>query len=246
MKGPMKPRMFIASSVEGLPIAYAIQENLEHDAEVTVWNQSVFELSSITIDGLREAARSSNFGAFVLSPDDELKLRGSDFKAARDNVIMELGVFIGILGRERCFVVHPRTPTLHLPTDVLGLTPATFDGSRQDGNLAAALGPACNKIREAIKKGSSPGTRPTVLPQIASTPSESDVRLSLRSWLLARHDHIGVAINYQEVDSELSLPPGSAKASLRDVGQSLGYVLQMASERQILFSPGPSARRPGT
>lgn len=45
----IKPRIFIASSVEGLDAAYAIQELLEFSAECTVWDQDVFAPSSVTL-----------------------------------------------------------------------------------------------------------------------------------------------------------------------------------------------------
>lgn len=148
----MKPQIFIGSSVERLRIANAVQIGLEHDAECTVWTQGVFELSQYTLTSLMEQLTRSDFGLFILAPDDFTTMRDEAKQTVRDNVIFELGLFVGQLGKDRCFIVTPRGTDFHLPTDLLGLTPAMFDPNREDGNLQAALGPACSMIREAIAK----------------------------------------------------------------------------------------------
>jgi predicted nucleotide-binding protein len=149
----MKPKLFVASSVEQLELAYAIQEGLEHDAEVTVWSQGVFALSKTTMASLFDKLEEVDFGVFVFAPDDVAILRDRKINAVRDNVIFELGLFIGRLGMEQCFIVAPKgNDDLHIPTDLVGLTPAFFDADRQDRNFVAALGPACNHIRKRLKQ----------------------------------------------------------------------------------------------
>ena len=91
--------------VKGLRIANTIQERLEYDAEVTVWNQSVFQLSSNTLDDLNDILTTTDFGIFVFTPEDSVKIRNDEFQSVRDNVIFELGMFIGQLGKKRCFIV---------------------------------------------------------------------------------------------------------------------------------------------
>lgn len=148
----MKPKIFIGSSVEGLSAAYAIQQNLAHDAESTVWDQGFFELSKTTIESLDKALETMDFGIFVFSGDDITIMRGETSSTVRDNVLFEFGLFIGKLGRERVFFVIPDGTSIHMPSDLLGITPGKYDPNRQDGSLQAATGSVCNSIRTQIKK----------------------------------------------------------------------------------------------
>jgi hypothetical protein len=148
---PPKPRLFVGSSRESLPFAYAVQENLEYDAFVKVWRQGVFRISNYGLDSLVEALRSHDFGVFVFAADDRVIMRHKRYGAVRDNVLFELGLFMGGLGRDRTFVLVPRGVDLHLPTDLLGLNAAEYDPTPAPDDLAAALGAACNKIRLAMR-----------------------------------------------------------------------------------------------
>ncbi len=149
--GSSKPRIFVGSSTEGLPVAEALQVGLEYDAEVTVWSQGVFGLSSGTLETLVTTAKEFDFAVLVLTPDDMVLSRGQGKPAARDNVLFELGLFMGSFGRHRTFIVHPRVADMHLPSDLAGITTATSDPARRDGDLQAAVGPACTKVKRAVR-----------------------------------------------------------------------------------------------
>lgn len=159
-------RVFIASSKEGLDVAYAVQENLAHIAEVTVWSQGVFDLSEYTLEDIVEQVSLSDFGIFIFSFEDLSVIRNEKVKTTRDNVLLELGLFIGYLGRKRCFILMPKTgEKLHLPTDLLGIKPAFYDPYRSDKNLVAAVGPASNQIARSMAKQGRLEKIPDILTQ---------------------------------------------------------------------------------
>jgi predicted nucleotide-binding protein len=146
-----KPAMFIASSSESKHVAGNLQEELESDVEATVWSQGVFALSRTFLDSLVRKLEESDFATFVLAPDDVTRIRSESKGTVRDNVIFELGLAIGHLGVERCFLVKPRdAEDLHLPSDLTGITAAEYNARRPDNNLLAALGPAANRIRREV------------------------------------------------------------------------------------------------
>jgi hypothetical protein len=55
---------------------------------------------------------------------------------------------MGKLGRRRVFLVRPTNAALKLPTDLAEVTVLEHAPSRRDGNIIAALGTACHRIRQ--------------------------------------------------------------------------------------------------
>ncbi len=145
-----KPRVFVGSSLEGHMVALTIQKHLSLTCEAEVWSQGTFELSKFPLESLLSSSPAFDFAVLVLSADDVTIARGTERRAVRDNVLFELGLFFGVLGRNRTFVVLDRRNPPVLPSDLVGLTAAQFEMGT--GSLEAALGPACTDIQLAIQR----------------------------------------------------------------------------------------------
>ena len=145
-----RPKVFIGSSVEGLRIAEAIKTQLDYQCDVTIWSEGVFGLSKGTLETLSEAVKDFDFGIFVTTGEDLLQSRGTAHQAPRDNVLLELGMFIGHLGRERTFLVYDKDADIKLPSDLAGVTHADYR-MHADGNITASVGSACIKIKQAVE-----------------------------------------------------------------------------------------------
>jgi CRP/FNR family cyclic AMP-dependent transcriptional regulator len=146
-----KIHVFIISSVEALPIARGIQNALEHDPfTVVIWTDGVFRASQYPVESLEKELDRSDFAIAIAQPDDFTQTRDRGSLTPRDNVIFELGFFMGRLGRHRSLLLEPRGEEIKLPSDLTGIT--TISYKYDHTNPAAALGPACNRIRDIVNE----------------------------------------------------------------------------------------------
>jgi CRP/FNR family transcriptional regulator, cyclic AMP receptor protein len=143
-------KLFVISSTEALNVAREIQGQLERDVFSTVWNEGVFFAGGYSLEALEKAVSESDFAVAVAQPDDIVETRGERHATLRDNVLFELGLFMGKLTRHRAILVHPRVAGLKLPSDLHGLTLASYALGKPE-ELTARLGPACNQIRKIVK-----------------------------------------------------------------------------------------------
>jgi hypothetical protein len=147
-----KPKLFIASSAESINVANAVNVNLDHNLEVTLWNTGTFKLSSTTVEDLVKMSSKVDFALFVFTPDDLGTIRDKTEHIVRDNVLFELGLFIGAIGKERSFILKPRGEDMHFPTDLLGTCLADYEPNRSDGDIISATNRACSLILNEIRR----------------------------------------------------------------------------------------------
>jgi|GEM_PF-2088036 len=145
----MAHRIFIGSSTQSLPVAHNVQLNLFKWSDPEVWDQGIFQLSAGNLENLLSVLDIFDFGVFVFTPSDILVTEGGTTAAVRDNVLFELGLFIGRLGRERSFIVRPRGVSMRWPSDLEGILSAEYNPTAS--NPEAAVAEACIRIQRAVE-----------------------------------------------------------------------------------------------
>jgi hypothetical protein len=160
------PRVFIGSSSAGKSIAAALAGQLEPQVRCRVWYKDTFAASRTIIESLEGIARSEvDVAVLVLTPDDITHKGRSARNTVRDNVIFELGLFMGALGRGRTFGVKCRHCEIDLPADLLGVTWVTFQhphdvvASAEPFDVMEALGVAVAPAAREILQQTS-GLKP--------------------------------------------------------------------------------------
>jgi hypothetical protein len=150
-----KPRIFLGSSKQQEELIQALTRGLEDIALVEPWTMT-FNPGTTTLGRLLELTRQVDFAAFVFAQDDwtaaspPATLPGGAGQASpRDNVVFEAGLFGGVLGMHRTFILHAHGAKL--PTDLLGLTSVRYEGT-----TPAEIEVITEKLRKAIQNESQP------------------------------------------------------------------------------------------
>jgi hypothetical protein len=144
-----KPRLFLGSSGKQASLLDKLTRGLEGVAHVEPWT-TVFDPGTTTLGRLIELTREVDFAAFIFAQDDWTTASAPADAAAgqaspRDNVVFEAGLFGGVLGMRRTFILHAHGAKL--PTDLLGLTAVRY----ADPLTPAERKRICQKLREAIE-----------------------------------------------------------------------------------------------
>src|SRR5262244_4022722 len=145
-----KPRIFLGSSGKQAELLQELTRGLEDVAQVDPWTTS-FNPGTTTLERLVELAHEVDFAAFVFAQDDWTTVTppaspapGPGQASPRDNVVFEAGLFGGVLGMRRTFILHANGSKL--PTDLLGLTSVRYGDA-----TAAETRVICQKLKKAIE-----------------------------------------------------------------------------------------------
>lgn len=145
-----KIRVFIISSAEAREVARTVQNAFERDPFTTVvWTDDVFKVAHYTLQSLEDQVDTCDFAIAITHADDVTESRGTRWPAPRDNVIFELGLFMGRLGKSRAILMEPREEGIKLPSDFAGITTVPYRYV-PGPDAAALMAPACNKLRQHI------------------------------------------------------------------------------------------------
>ncbi len=146
-----KPRIFLGSSGKQEKLLQALTRGLEDVASVEPWTTS-FNPGTTTLERLLELTREVDFAAFVFARDDWTTIgppasdpTGSGQASPRDNVVFEAGLFGGVLGMRRTFILH--ASGAKLPSDLLGLTCVRYG----EATTATEMRAVNQKLRKAIE-----------------------------------------------------------------------------------------------
>lgn len=144
----MRAKVFVGYTEDGATLGEAMANLLRASVDAVTWKDA-FSVGDSIFSELLHQPYLYDFGVFVFSPKD---FRFSEDRIRRgflaSNLAFELGLFIGVKGKNRAFPVWPTG--YDLPSDLQGVIHPRFNPDIED--LSAALQPACEQIFSRTQK----------------------------------------------------------------------------------------------
>jgi hypothetical protein len=217
-----KPRIFLGSSGKQAKVVEAIERGLADIAIVDPWTTS-FNPGTTTLERLVELAHEVDFAAFVFARDDWTAANVSAAPSPeagqaspRDNVVFEAGLFGGVLGMPRTFILHANGAKL--PTDLLGLTSIRYGDAETPAEIEDVIQKLKKAIQNELNKASIEGfwwqysltersdKEPSAISLLrVSRGRDGAIAVAGRSW---QHDGRLSARYWSEAAKELKQPSG--------------------------------------
>lgn len=146
-----RPQIFIGSSKQGYSVAEKVRTNLAGIADCVLWQDpDVWEPNRSTFDNLLRIANYFDFGVFVATSDDLTFTKDKWVIESRDNVILEMALFLGSMGRDKSFLLVEEGTKL--PSDFDGIYMPRFKAN-DDSTIVNACKEYGAKIEEHYQLG---------------------------------------------------------------------------------------------
>jgi hypothetical protein len=147
----LKPKIFIGSSTAGYEIAEKVKIHLSRIGDCFLWKDAgVWEPNRSTFDNLLRMANYFDFGIFVATADDLTLTNDKMVIEPRDNVILEMALFLGAMGRDKSFLLVEGG--IKLPSDFNGIFMPQFD-KNNDASIKSTCQEYIVKINEHYSFG---------------------------------------------------------------------------------------------
>jgi hypothetical protein len=127
----LKPKIFIGSSTAGYAIAEKAKMYLSEIGDCFLWQDpDVWEPNRSTFDNLIRMSGYFDFGVFVATADDLTFTNDKLVVEPRDNVILEMSLFLGAMGHDKSFLLVEEG--IKLPSDFNGIYMPRFDKTKEE------------------------------------------------------------------------------------------------------------------
>jgi hypothetical protein len=147
----LQPKVFIGSSKAGYKIAEAMKKYLSASCDCHLWQDpGTWEPNQSTFDNLLLMCGYFDFGVFVATADDLTLTNDKITIEPRDNVILEMALFLGAMGRDKSFLLVEEG--VKLPSDFEGIYMPRFVRN-DEASMQQAAGEYLGRIEEHFQQG---------------------------------------------------------------------------------------------